>query len=196
MIEKLCKLFLDLIQTDKRIQYAIELGMCGLVDSDHLDTVSLDDRLHLLDRYQDGARWDAVSIERCDSITPVDAISSAKQYCQWNWICYKLDDAKRSKIVVSQLPSRLRGITERTVVSHEPGFIVEDFDIDPYNNLLVLAEKLYVLLWLCLSYHSITLPLAQICFAFIFIPWIRARPIQSSLSLNWTCPRLLISAAL
>ena len=146
MIEKLCKLFLDLIQTDKRIQYAIELGMCGLVDSDHLDMVSLDDRLHLLDRYQDGARWDAVSIERCENITPVDAISSAKQYCQWNWICYKLDVAERSKIVVSQLPSRLRGIAERTIVSHELGFLVEDFDIDPYNNLLVLAEKLYVLL--------------------------------------------------
>ena len=146
MIEKLCKLFLDLIKTDKRIQYAIELGMCGLVDSDHLDTVSLDDRLHLLDRYQDGARWDAVSIERCESITPVDAISSAKQYCQWNWICYKIDEGEGSKIVVSQLPSKLRGITERIVVSHKPAFEVEAFDIDPSRNLLVLAESRYVLL--------------------------------------------------
>ena len=136
---------MELIETDKWIHYVIELGKSGL-DTNHLDTMSLDDRLHLLDRYQDGSSWDTATVDQCGSLIPIDYIHHAKYYCQWNWICYKLDDAKRSKIVVSQLPSRLRGITERTIVSHEPGFLVEDFDIDPYNNLLVLAEKLYVLL--------------------------------------------------
>ena len=61
-------------------------------------------------------------------------------------VILKCTTAEGSKIVVSQLPSKLRGITERIVVSHKLAFEVEAFDIDPSRNLLVLAESRYVLL--------------------------------------------------
>lgn len=136
---------MELIETDKWIHYVIELGKSGL-DTNHLDTMSLDDRLHLLDRYQDGSSWDTATVDQCGSLNPIDYIQRAKYYCQWNWICYKIDEGEGSKIVVSQLPSKLRGITERIVVSHKLAFEVEAFDIDPSRNLLVLAESRYVLL--------------------------------------------------
>ena len=125
-----------------RLRYTIELGINCLVIGDLDESVtSFQDRFRVLERYQTG--WDSISYNRREkeNVALTDARFLANQFCRWNWVCYEEDVDSRSKIVLSRLPSTLRGITESLIVSHQLDFQLASFAIDPFNNLLVFTQR-------------------------------------------------------
>ena len=125
-----------------RLRYIVELGINCLTIGDFDGSMtSAQDQLRLLERYQDG--WDSISYDRRDTQNAplAGGWRIGMQFCQWNWVCYCVKGDSGPKIVLSRLPSTLRGITESVIVSHKLDFSsIKSFAVDPFSNLLAFAE--------------------------------------------------------
>ncbi|KAK7681749.1 hypothetical protein QCA50_015096 [Cerrena zonata] len=138
-----CKYFMNVVNSDESLRYLIKLGLNGLIDShEPHHSMTINDRIRLLDKYQ-GA-WNSSAFDICENLSQGSKKRKylpRKQVHQWNAALYISDDLTYTVHVV-QLPSKLRGITERTIISHKLDFCVRACAMDISHNVLALAELL------------------------------------------------------
>lgn len=141
---QVCKPFNALIVRDPLLVYRVRLALNGLEDSDDLNSgyrsFSVVDRIHLLERYRNG--WNSLNPGLFKPI-PVAKDKSIrghgyKQFPPWNVASYMLYP---DTLCVLQLPSKLRGIAARMIISHKMTTKLVNYAIDFANDLLVVAEK-------------------------------------------------------
>ena len=127
----MCKAFHNLVDTDVRFQYRIELAVAGMQDGPS-STLPTADRLAILRERQ--AAWDTLTWrERHEQ--PMGAGSVWELYGG----VLAQSEGKRT-LTLRQLPSVIRGIPDKQWEIADVGFDIRDFGMDPAQDLLVGVE--------------------------------------------------------
>ncbi|KAH8102076.1 hypothetical protein BXZ70DRAFT_1016170, partial [Cristinia sonorae] len=126
---QLNKLFKDTIDNNLALQYKLELAINGMEDGPP-SPVTTAERLHILRQHR--TAWDSMSH------TSVQNIPSIRGY-PWDFYGGVLARGTSTRgISFIQLPSLLKGIPQRTWEFLELGVEIQDFHIDPAQDLLVI----------------------------------------------------------
>lgn len=129
---QVCRLLKDIMDTDVRTQYKIELAAAGMEDGPP-STLTSAERLRVLKAHQEA--WDKLAWTSREEVP-------MHQGGVWELYGGVLAQGDGSRtLAFKQLPSAIRGIEEREWRIEDVGVNIRDFGMDPAQDLLVIIEN-------------------------------------------------------
>ncbi|CAL1702742.1 unnamed protein product [Somion occarium] len=131
--KQVCKSLNALVQDETALQYKVQLNLAGTEDGPATNPLAVRDRLRILVKYMEA--WDQL---RFSEIRTMDRESGNLWELYGNVLAETRSE--NTTLVIKQLPSKLRGINERTWTLDNLHIPLCDFSTDVAQNLVALLE--------------------------------------------------------